>query len=167
VHVRYLYLLFSLFSLGCLGVLHKVADHRQCRPAAVNLLLFLVAGVLSSVFCLWQVGPAAAISMPREALAGGIVCGVFASLAVLVFQHGVRYGKISTSWLIIQLSAAVPTVLSIVLYGEVVGLKKACSLLLAVLSLVLLWIDRRREERGAAAAAANETLDAEAAEETA
>jgi drug/metabolite transporter (DMT)-like permease len=160
--VRYLYLLMSLGSLGCLGILHKVADHRRCRPSAINLMLFLVAGMLSAIFCVYQLGPAA-IAAPKTALIGGIVCGVFASLAVLLFQHGIRFGKISTSWLIIQLSSAVPTVLSILLYHEAVGIRKACSLMLAVASLMLLWIDRRREERAAGEA----NLHPETAEETA
>ena len=163
--MSYLYLLLAVGSLGCLGVLHKVADHQKCRPAAVNLLLFLVAAVLSSLFCVTSLGVTAFV-VPVSALIGGVVCGVLASLAVLIFQHGVRLGKISTSWLIIQLSASVPTVLSIVFYHEAVGLKKACSLVLAVLSLILLWVDRRREEREAHPVR-EAAMDAQAAEEIA
>ncbi len=108
--MRYLYLLIAVCSLGMLGVLHKVADHRRCRPTAINLFLFLWAGVL---------------------LAG---------------VSWIRYGKISTSWLLINLSTAVPTVLSIVLYSEHVDVKRAFGLVLAIVALILLWYERRQEE---------------------
>jgi drug/metabolite transporter (DMT)-like permease len=59
-----------------------------------------------------------------------------------------RHGSIATSWLLINLSAGVPTVLSIVFYREAVGWKKALVLVLVVVSLLLLWWDRRvRDEQ--------------------
>ena len=56
-----------------------------------------------------------------------------------------RYGRISTSWLLINLSAAIPTVLSIVVYKEALSLRRALVLLMIVGSLLLLWWDRRKD----------------------
>jgi drug/metabolite transporter (DMT)-like permease len=70
---------------------------------------------------------------------------VCASVAILAFQKGIRFGKISTSWLIINLSTAVPTILSIVCYGEHVGFRRALALGAIVLSLFFLWKDKEVE----------------------
>src|SRR5262245_56805979 len=140
--MRYLYLLMAVGSLGLLGVLHKVADHRKCRPAAINLFLFFWAGVLLSGFSVLRLG-ARAMTVPLPAVLVAAACGTCATLAILNFQHAVRYGKISTSWLLINLSTAVPTVISIVIYREHIDAKRALSLGLAVIALCLLWYERR------------------------
>jgi drug/metabolite transporter (DMT)-like permease len=145
----YLHLLLAVASLGMLGVLHKVADHRRCRPQAINLLLFLWVSILLGLTAAIRSGPAVMLAVPGRVLLIGTVCGMCAGLAILNFQHAVRFGKISTSWLLINLSMAVPTVLSILIYREQVTPKRALSMTLTVVALALLWIDRRQEDRKA------------------
>ena len=111
--MSYLHLLLAVISLGMLGVLHKVADHRRCRPQAINLILFLCATLVLGLTASLRSGPSAILGLPGRVLAVGAMCGICAGLAILNFQHAVRFGKISTSWLLINLSTAVPTVLSI------------------------------------------------------
>jgi len=144
--MSYLHLLLAVVSLGMLGVLHKVADHRRCRPQAINLLLFFCATLLLGLTASLRSGPAAILALPGRVLAVGAMCGICAGLAILNFQHAVRFGKISTSWLLINLSTAVPTVLSIFIYREQVTPRRALSMTLTVAALVLLWMDRREEE---------------------
>ena len=55
MNYSYLYLAMAVCSLGMLGVMHKVADHRRCGPEAINLFLFLWAGVILTSFSLWRV----------------------------------------------------------------------------------------------------------------
>jgi drug/metabolite transporter (DMT)-like permease len=154
--IAYVFLIMAAASLGMLGVMHKVADHRRCRPEAINLFLFLGAAIVMAVITLWRLGPAKAFVIPSVACLTATACGFLASLAILSFQHGVRFGKISTSWLIINLSAALPTVLSIVIYREAVSVRRALGLALAVVALLILWLERTREERAAQAPAARE-----------
>jgi drug/metabolite transporter (DMT)-like permease len=145
--MRYAFLILAVASLGLLGVLHKVADHRKCRPAAINFFLFLWASLMVAAVELGWRGAGTALPIPGVLMiAVAVTCGTFASLAILSFQHGVRYGKISTSWLLLNLSTAIPTLLSILIYHEHVGWKRGLSLLLAVSALLLLWRDRRAEE---------------------
>ena len=59
---------------------------------------------------------------------------------------GIRYGKISTSWLIINLSAAIPAVGSVLLYHEPISTRKITILVLAVISVLLLWKDKQDDE---------------------
>lgn len=154
----YLFLTTALLSLGGLGILHKVADHRRCRPASINMFLFLWAALFTAGSCVLLRGLRAASGIPLEVAAAAGVCGLFASVGILNFQHGIRYGKISASWLVINLSTAIPTLLSIWVYHEQIGLKRSLSLLMAAFALLLLWLDRREEEArtSTAAAAADE-----------
>jgi drug/metabolite transporter (DMT)-like permease len=142
----YGFLLLAVASLGMIGVLHKIADHRRCRPEAINLFIFLGGAVAMSVLSLWRSGLASIPDIPAAAWITATVCGFLASVAILSFQHGVRYGKISTSWLVINLSMALPTVLSIIVYREAITLRRAIGLLLAVATLIILWRERVREE---------------------
>jgi len=144
---QHAFLILAVCALGLLGVLHKLADFRGCRPQAINLFLFLGAAAAMWALTLFRYGASAMNGIPLVAAAVGAGCGLLASVAILNFQHGIRYGKISTSWLIINLSTALPTVLSIVIYRERVSARRGLGLLLAVAALLILWVERRREEQ--------------------
>jgi drug/metabolite transporter (DMT)-like permease len=73
--------------------------------------------------------------------------GISASIAILAFQAGIRHGDIATSWLAINLSSGVPTIASIVIYHEPVGLHRAIALCLIPVSMALLWKDKRNAEK--------------------
>jgi drug/metabolite transporter (DMT)-like permease len=142
----YPFLAVAVLSFGVLGVLHKVADYEKCRPTAVTGLLFLWAGIVISIICLAGRGFRVALETPLWICTVAAVCGIFASVAILNFQRGIRFGRISTSWLIINLSTAVPVVLSILIYKEHIKWKRSLGLTLALVALLLLWSDRRAEE---------------------
>jgi hypothetical protein len=142
----YSFLFLSVASFGMLGVMHKVADHRRCRPEAINLFIFLGAAVAMVVLSVWRYAFTGVLDLAAIIWITAAVCGLLASLATLSFQHGVRYGKISTSWLVINLSTGLPTALSILVYHEVVTVRRALGLLLAVVTLIILWIERAQEE---------------------
>jgi uncharacterized membrane protein len=142
----YLFLLLALCSFGLLGVLHKVADHRGCRPEAANLFLFLGASVLMALFALFRGEFTSISAAPPRAWLMAAGCGLLTSLAILNFQKGIRFGKISTSWLVINLSTVLPTILSILIYTEVVSLRRGAGLGLALVAIALLWLERKQEE---------------------
>ena len=154
--IPYAYLIMAVAALGLLGVAHKVADHRKCRPEAINFAIFLVAAAVMFGVSLVRFGPGGALAVPPVAWATAITCGLLASFATLQFQHGIRHGKISTSWLVINLSTALPTVMSIFLYKEPVTTRRGLGLVLAMVALFILWLERAREERNAKAL---ETID--------
>lgn len=142
-----LYTLLALLSYSTLGLFHKLADVKSCRPSAVTVLLYF-----SSLMYLLVAG-LASLSAPGAPLTAkllGIPFGMCSAIAILALQTALRFGNISTSWLAINLSAGVPAVASIVLYHEPISLRKALALLLIVGAMVLLWKDREIEERRAA-----------------
>ena len=81
-------------------------------------------------------------AIPSRARYTALLCGAIALCALWAFQEGLKHGKIATSWLIINLSSAIPTVGSILIYKEPINLKKAGILALIVVAIVMVWRDR-------------------------
>ena len=140
----YSFLALAVLCFCGLGVFHKVADFQKCRPSAINAYLFFWACLFITIYTLFL---GSSLKTPGEVTGVAIFCGLCASVAILTFQIGVRHGNISTSWLVINLSTAVPTVLSIVIYREEVGLRRAVALIAIVLSLIFLWKDKQLEQK--------------------
>ena len=154
----YVFLLLALLSLSGLGICHKVADFRHCKASAISAMLFgCAATVMRSYTLLYKVAAAKVSLFPPftgKAVLIAIVCGAAAGLAILSFQVGVRYGRISTSWLVINLSTIVPALLSLIVYREwKLGFKwqQLAGLILVLVSIVMLWLDKVEETRGAGA----------------
>jgi EamA domain-containing membrane protein RarD len=135
----------AMTAFAILGLLHKQADRSHCRPRQINLLLFGWSAVFAAFSLLVRGHSLAAV--PPKVWAIAIPSGISAATAILLFQIGVRYGKISASWLIVNLSSGIPILISILVYREKVGMKQAIALVAMFLSLVLLWLERRRAEK--------------------
>ncbi len=144
----YFLVFWSLFSYGILGICHKLAERKKCRPQPLAAMLMLSAFVGMNAFVLWGTG----YSIPSRARYTALLCGAIALCALWAFQEGLKHGKIATSWLIINLSSAIPTLGSILIYKEPINLKKAGILALIVIAIVMVWRDRledlRRLEKG-------------------
>lgn len=140
----YLYTLLGLLGFSALGVFHKLADTLQCRPSSVNAMLYGWSLVFLAITIVMRGGD---WHTPAGVATLALPFGVSASIAILAFQSGIRHGDIATSWLAINLSSGLPTVASILIYHEPVGLKRAIALSLIPLSMALLWKDKRDAER--------------------
>src|SRR5258708_36916707 len=144
----YWFMFFGLLSFAAVGIIHKLGDRYACDALHIALFTMATSCVLSFLnAALWQ----------RESLLSwnaGVVLialpfGASAAIALWLFQRGLRYGRIATSWLLINLSSAVPTALSVIVYHEPLTLKKAIVLGLIVTSLLLLCWDRKHDrEKG-------------------
>jgi hypothetical protein len=116
-----IFLILALLSLSGLGICHKVADFRGCRASAVSVTMFGAAAAVLWTYTLVKVfGMGVGLFPPftGSAVLVAALCGACAGIAILTFQVGVRYGRISTSWLVINLSTIVPTLLSLIIYKE-------------------------------------------------
>ncbi len=140
----YLYILLSLTSFGLIGIVAKIADMKQCRPSAVYASAYGWALGFSALSIVAVRG--AHFHAPPPVYWIALPFGVLSALGGIVFMAGIRYGKISTSWLIINLSAAMPAVGSLVFYHEQVSPRKVAVLVLAAVSVFLLWKDKQAEE---------------------
>lgn len=141
----YVFMFLGLASFSLLGIFAKIADLKRCRPSALYVLLFGWAALFAWLACLGARQQVAAI--PAKVVWVAIGFGLCGALAGIAFQTGIRYGKIATSWLIINLSAAIPTLGSIFLYREPVRPLKVAALCLIAISILLLWKDKLEDER--------------------
>lgn len=140
----YVYMFLSLASFSLIGIFAKLADTRRCRPAPIYALLYGWALVLAACFVTgFRQGE---FHAPPAVYQIAVPFGISSAIAGLAFQRGIRYGKISTSWLIINLSAAIPAAASLIIYREPVSARKIAVLLLVAASVVLLWLDKKAEE---------------------
>jgi drug/metabolite transporter (DMT)-like permease len=145
VNFGLVYALLALISYGVLGVLHKLADVKGTRPAAINVLLYLSSLVilLMGGFLIGN----SALTGPLSPKLLALPFGISSAVAILALQTALRFGNISTSWLAINLSSGLPTVASILLYHEPINSRKSISLILITAAMILLWKDKDIEVR--------------------
>ncbi len=136
----------AMAAFAVLGLLHKQADRSHCRPRQINLQLFAWSALFSACSLVLH---GQNLAVPARVWAIAIPSGICAATAILLFQIGVRYGRIAASWLIVNLSSAIPILVSILIYKERVGAKQAIALGAMLLSIFLLWLERRQAERTA------------------
>jgi len=87
---------------------------------------------------------------PLEVAGLALPFGVCAGVAILSLQTALGLGNISTSWLAVNLSAGIPTILSIALYKEPVNRWKVFALVTMAVSMVLLWKDSQSQKESVA-----------------
>jgi drug/metabolite transporter (DMT)-like permease len=135
----------GLLSFSLLGILAKIADLKRCRPAALYLMMCVSASLMAAVTGFAT--DSQDTRMPAIVVAIALPFGALGALAGVALQAGIRYGKLATSWLIINLSAAVPTIGSVFIYHESISPRRVLALLLMSVSVILLWKDRQADER--------------------
>jgi multidrug transporter EmrE-like cation transporter len=146
IGVGYWSLLGSLLSFASMGIVHKLGDRVKCNPLATAFIT-MTAAMVFTVFRAGLAFPGWMSAIPNSAALLAVPFGVSAALALWLFQKGLRFGHIVTSWLLINLSTGIPTVLSMVVYRESLSLRKSFTFALIVVSLLLLWWDRRGGDR--------------------
>lgn len=142
--VGYLCVVLSLTCFGLIGIFAKVADSRGCKPTAVFTLAYGWALLFCAVF-LFTFGRGHSHT-PASVYAIALPFGVLSVVGGIVFMKGIRYGKISTSWLVINLSAAIPAGGSILVYHEPISGRKLGVVGLAIVAVFLLWKDKQSDE---------------------
>ena len=139
----YAYMLVGLLSFAGMGIVHKLGDRYACDPLAIALVTMATSCFLSLAYA-GIAHPDSLTSwnslIPWVALPFGAAAGA----GLWLFQKGLRFGHIATSWLLVNLSSGVPTVLSLIVYHERLNQKKLAILVLITISLVLLWWDQKR-----------------------
>lgn len=140
----YLFAVLAMISIGVLGILSKVADRNGCRPLITTIVLFGGSTMFMGLYVRFI--QRTTLRPPRFVIGTALGFGALAILAFWVFLYGLQFGKITTSWIFMNLSAVVPAALSAVIYNEKIGIVKGIVLLFVVVSIVLLWKDRQKEK---------------------
>jgi drug/metabolite transporter (DMT)-like permease len=141
--IGYLFLLGSLIGFGGLGIFHKVADHPDCRPKFIALSLLFWGCILTLLYTLFF--EPKGLHFPSKVLLIGAGGGLFSSSALFVFQTGLKYGKISTSWLVLNLSMSLPILISLLFFDEKLNWIKVAGIALVLCAILLLWRDKKTD----------------------
>ena len=139
----YVFAILAMVSFGALGLLSKLADTRGCSPVAVTLAMFSAAVVALGGFLIGF--HPSGLATTGQIFGTAVVFGVLAMLSSWAFLYGLRFGKITMSWVLINLSAVVPTIASTLIYGERMTTRKLVLLSLTAVAIVLLWKDKEPE----------------------
>jgi drug/metabolite transporter (DMT)-like permease len=144
MHAGHVYILLSLLSFSSLGILHKVAEVRGCRAWSISILM-----CAWSLIFLVLIGFSSSrdLHIPLHIATLALPLGVSAGLAILALQTALSLGNIATSWLAVNLSAGIPTILSILLYSEPVTWLKILALVAMAVSMILLWKDSQAKPK--------------------
>ena len=132
---------------GLLGCISKVAERKKCNPSALVMWVFGWAALVMLGRSLTLSGRAP-ITWPITALA--VACGICAAVAYLAFQTSIAIGKVTLGWLMMNLSAGIPALVSLWLYREKFTGLKAVAFGLAALSLLCLFQGNRLEAQASA-----------------
>lgn len=142
--IPYALMAAGLVCFAAMGIIHKLGDRFRAQPLGIAFIAMATATLVSLAASLLLQGDALR-TIPLRAVLLALPFGASAAFALWLFQRGLRHGHIATSWLLINLSAGLPTLLSIVVYREALTLRKLLVLLLVIMSLLLLWWDRRSQ----------------------
>jgi drug/metabolite transporter (DMT)-like permease len=129
-------------SFGLLGCVSKFAERKNCKA---SVLVIFLCGWATLVMLVRSAGSPSPLSLPMRAVALAVVCGMCASVAYYSFQFSIGFGKVAVAWLMMNISSAVPAVVSVFVYHEKLTWLKILALGLVLLSLYLIYRGRRAE----------------------
>src|SRR5436190_13019413 len=141
--IGYLFAVLAMLSIGILGILSKLADRKGCTPLNTTLVLFGGSTVFMGIYVILV--QRQSLNPPRIVSGTALFFGALAVMAFWTFLYGLQFGKITTSWIFMNLSAVVPATLSTVIYQEQISLAKGLALGFVVASILLLWKDKQKE----------------------
>jgi len=136
----------GLICFASMGITHKLGDRVQAQPLGIAIIAMTTAAMVSLALSTILQGDAIR-SIPLTIILLALPFGASAGIGLWVFQRGLRHGHIATSWLLVNLSSGVPTVLSIMVYREHLTVRKMLVFCLVIVSLLLLWWDRRGQAK--------------------
>ena len=140
-------------SFGLSACVSKIAARQQCNAPALIVSVFGWAAGLMLLRTL-ALGPS--FSLPAKAVGLAVGFGVCAAIAILAFQISIAVGKVTVAWLVMNLSAGVPALVSIWLYRESLTLLKGLAFVVALVALACLFKGKRQEDLREAAIAKGE-----------
>jgi len=133
-------------SFGLLGSALKAAERRKANAAGLVVSAYAWAASLMLVRTL-LLKPGGHV--PTKVYAIAVIFGICAAVASLAFQVSISIGKVTVGWLMMNLSAAIPVVVSVWMYHEKLTLLKVVALGLVLVSIVFLFWGQVVEKRAA------------------
>jgi drug/metabolite transporter (DMT)-like permease len=146
MRVGILLCLLGALSFGLSACVSKIADRQHCRASG------LIASVFgwATVFMLMRtLSLGTNVRLPGKAAGIAVGFGVCAAIAIFAFQTSMSLGKVTVPWLVMNLSAGVPAVVSILVYGERLTLLKSVAFVVAIIAMACLFQGKKLEAQNA------------------
>lgn len=134
----------SAVSFGLLACVSKIAERKKCDASALVVSLL---GWATLLMLLKSVTLHSKTHLPAKAVPIAIVFGICGAVAYFAFQISIEIGKVTVGWLMMNLSAGVPAVVSIWVYHEKLTGLKVLAFSLAIVAVLLLFWGQTVEQR--------------------
>ena len=108
-----LFCFLGALSFGFLGCTSKLAERRNCKA---SVLVVFVFGWAMLVMVARSAALPVPFSLPLKAAGVAVACGICAAVAYFAFQYSIGFGKVAVAWLMMNVSSAVPAVVSLFVY---------------------------------------------------
>jgi drug/metabolite transporter (DMT)-like permease len=131
-------------SFGLLGTALKAAERRKANAAGLVVSAYAWPALLMLVRTL-LLKPGGHV--PAKVYVIAVIFGICAAVASLAFQVSISIGKVTVGWLMMNLSAGIPVVVSVWMYHEKLNLLKVAALGLVLVSIVFLFWGQVVEKR--------------------
>jgi len=134
-------------SFGLLGSVLKAAERRKANAAGLVVSAYAWPALLMLARTLF-LQPSGHV--PTKVYVIAVIFGICAAVASLAFQVSISIGKVTVGWLMMNLSAGVPVVVSVWMYHENLTLLKVVALGLVLVSIFFLFWGQVIEKRAIA-----------------
>jgi len=131
-------------SFGLLGTAFKAAERRKANAAGLVIACFAWPALIMLTRTLLL---KSSVHLPGKVYVIAVVFGMCAAIASLAFQLSISIGKVTVGWLMMNLSAGIPAIVSIWVYHERLTLFKGVAFALIVISIGLLCYGQVMERR--------------------
>lgn len=146
-----LFCFLGALAFGVLGSVSKVAEQRKC---AASGLVVSMCGWATLAMLGRTVALPSGFHIPVKVVPVAVACGICASVAYFAFQTSIQMGKVTVGWLMMNLSAGVPAVVSIWFYDEKLTPIKILAFALGLVSVLCLFQGQKIDARDATRASA-------------
>jgi drug/metabolite transporter (DMT)-like permease len=130
-----LFCFLGAISFGLLGTAFKAAERRNANAAGLVIAAFAWSALIMLVRTLLLKSGG---QIPGKVYVVAVVFGMCAAIASLAFQVSIGIGKVTVGWLMMNLSAGVPALVSIWKYHEKLTPLKVGAFALVVVSICFL-----------------------------
>ena len=142
-----LFCFLGAISFGLLGSALKAAERKKANAAGLVIAAFAWPTLIMLVRTLLLKSGG---HVPTKAYVIAAIFGICAAVASLAFQVSISIGKVTVGWLMMNLSAGVPVVVSIWMYHEKLTILKLVAFGLVLVSIFFLSWGQVTEKRATA-----------------
>jgi len=139
-----LFCFLGALSFGLLGSALKAAERRNANASGLVVSSYAWPALAMLVRTLLL---KSGVHMPGKVFLIAVIFGTCAAVASWAFQVSIRMGKVTVGWLMMNLSAGVPVVVSIWMYRERLTSLKVVAFVLALVSVFFLFWGQVIEKR--------------------